>query len=71
MSALIIEQSIMSEAKIISETPSKAIFQCPIQSVNEVNQNNRMYPSDVLKEGINAIFKSSASSMDLLWKYYS
>lgn len=52
MSSLIIEQSILSEAKIISETPSKAIFQCPIQSVDEVNQNHRMYPSDVLKEGM-------------------
>ena len=52
MSALIIEQSNMSEANIIKETPSKAIFRCPIQTVNEVNQNNRMYPELVLKEGM-------------------
>jgi hypothetical protein len=52
MSALIIEQSIFSEAKMLSETPSKAIFQCPIQSVEEVNQNNRMYPKTVLEEGM-------------------
>ena len=52
MSALIIEQSIMSEANIIKETPTKAIFRCPIQTVNEVNQNNRMYPEIVLKEGM-------------------
>ena len=52
MSSLIIEQCIMSEAKMISETPSKAIFRCPIQSVDEVNQNHRMYPSGVLKEGM-------------------
>ncbi len=51
-SKLIIEQSLFSEAKMIKETPSKAIFRCPIQSVNEVNQNNRMYPSDVLEEGM-------------------
>ena len=52
MSSLIIEQSIMSEAKMLKETPTKAIFRCPIQSVNEVNQNNRMYPEIVLKEGM-------------------
>ena len=52
MSALIIEQSVFSEATMIKETPSKAIFRCPIQSVNEVNQNNRMYPSSVLEEGM-------------------
>jgi len=52
MSALIIEQCVFSEATMIKETPSKAIFRCPIQSVNEVNQNNRMYPSAVLEEGM-------------------
>ena len=46
--SLIIEQSIFSEATMIKETPSKAIFRCPIQSVDEVNQNHRLYPSDVL-----------------------
>ena len=50
-SSLIIESSILSEAKIVSQTPSKAIFRCPIQTVDEVNQNHRMYPSGVLKEG--------------------
>ena len=49
---LIIEQSIFSEAEIVRTTPTKAIFRCPIQSVDEVNQNNRMYPSDVLKESM-------------------
>jgi len=52
MSALIIESSLFSEAKIIKSSPSKAIFRCPIQTVDEVNQNNRMYPSGVLKEGM-------------------
>jgi hypothetical protein len=50
--ALIIEQSLFSEANIIKQTPSKAIFRCPIQTVDEVNQNRRMYPSTVLKEGM-------------------
>ena len=52
MSSLIIEQSIFSEAKMIKETPSKAIFRCPIQSVDEVNQNKRLYPGAVLEEGM-------------------
>ena len=52
MSSLIIESSLFSEAKIIKSTPSKAIFRCPIQSVDEVNQNNRLYPSGVLQEGM-------------------
>ncbi len=52
MSALIIEQSIYSEANIVEKTPGKAIFRCPIQTVDEVNQNNRMYPSAVLSEGM-------------------
>jgi len=43
MSSLIIESSLFSEATMIKETPSKAIFRCPIQSVDEVNQNHRMY----------------------------
>ena len=49
---LIIEQSIFSEAQIVKATPTKAIFRCPIQSVDEINQNHRLYPSGVLKEGM-------------------
>jgi hypothetical protein len=49
---LIIEQSVFSEAQIIKKTPTKAIFRCPIQTVDEVNQNHRLYPSGVLKEGM-------------------
>jgi hypothetical protein len=49
---LIIEQSIFSEAKIVKTTPTKAIFRCPIQTVDEINQNHRLYPSGVLKEGM-------------------
>jgi len=47
MSSLIIESSLIGEAKIIKSSPSKAIFRCPIQTVDEVNQNNRLYPSGV------------------------
>ena len=49
MGSLIIESSLFSEATIVKQTPTKAIFRCPIQTVDEVNQNHRMYPSGVLK----------------------
>ena len=52
MGSLIIESSLFSEATIVKQTPTKAIFRCPIQTVDEVNQNHRMYPSGVLKEGM-------------------
>lgn len=50
--SLIIEGSIMSEAEVIKTTGGRAIFRCPIQTVNEINQNKRMYPEPVLKEGM-------------------
>ena len=50
--SLIIEQSLFSEAEMLKSTPTKAIFRCPIQTVNEINQNHRKYPDTVLKEGM-------------------
>ena len=50
--SLIIESSIMSEAEVLRTSGGRAIFRCPIQTVNEVNQNKRMYPELVLKEGM-------------------
>jgi len=52
--ALIIEASIFSEANIIKTTSSKAIFKCPIQTADDINQNNRMYPRAVLDNGMNS-----------------
>ena len=53
MGSLIIEGSnLFSEATIVKQTPTKAIFRCPIQTVDEVNQNHRLYPSGVLSEGM-------------------
>lgn len=51
-SSLIIENSIISEATILKQDPTKAIFRCPLQTVDEVNQNKRLYPSHVLKKGM-------------------
>jgi hypothetical protein len=52
MSSLIIEQSIFSEANIVKQSPTRAIFRCPIQTADEVNQNGRVYPGSVLGEGM-------------------
>ncbi len=51
-SNLIIEQSVYSEAEIIKKTPTRAIFRCPMQTTDEINQNGRLYPSPVLGEGM-------------------
>lgn len=52
MSKLLIEQSIFTEAEVLKQTPTKAIFRCPIQTVDELNQNKRIYPKTVLKESL-------------------
>jgi hypothetical protein len=46
------ESAVMQEATIVKKTPSKAIFRCTIQTADMVNQNKRMYPMDVLSEGM-------------------
>jgi hypothetical protein len=53
MSSLIIEQSLFSEAAIVHQNETKAIFRCPIQSSDEINQNKRLYEKTVLSEGMN------------------
>ena len=52
MSSFIMEGAIFQEAKIIKQDPSKAIFRSVIQTCDEINQNNRMYPEGVLREGM-------------------
>lgn len=52
MSSFIIESAIFQEAKIINKDPAKAIFRSVVQSAENVNQNNRMYPKKVLSEGM-------------------
>jgi len=46
------ESAIFQEAEIVKQTPKKAIFRNIIQTMDEVNQNKRLYPSSVLKEGM-------------------
>jgi len=52
MSSFILEGAIFQEAKILNNDPSKAVFRCAIQTVDEVNQNHRLYPRNVITEGM-------------------
>jgi hypothetical protein len=52
MSSFILESAILQEAKIVKETPGKAIFRCTIQTADDINANKRMYPRMVLENGM-------------------
>ena len=52
MSAFITESPIFQEAKIVKTEPGKAIFRMVMQTVDELNQNKRIYPSQVMKEAM-------------------
>ena len=52
MSFFIIESAIYQEADIIKKAPDKAYFRMVMQTLDEVNQNKRIYPSKVVKEAM-------------------
>ena len=52
MSSFILESAILQEAKIIKESPGKAIFRCTVQTADDINANKRMYPMSVLENGM-------------------
>lgn len=52
MSAFILESPIFQEAKILKSDPGKAIFRMVMQTVDEENQNRRIYPSAVMQEAM-------------------
>lgn len=52
MSSFILESALLQEAKIIKESPGKAIFRCTIQTADTINANKRMYPMNVLENGM-------------------
>lgn len=52
MSSFIMESAIFGESKIVHSTPGKAIFRNVIQTVDEINQNKRLYPRTVLESGM-------------------
>ena len=45
---LIMESAIFQEAKIVNDKMGRAIFRMTLQTMDEVNQNQREYPSPVL-----------------------
>ncbi len=50
---LIIESPILQEANIVYEKNNKAVWRQVMQSSDEKNQNNRVYPKNLLDEGMN------------------
>jgi len=52
MSYLIIEGAILQEAEVVKSNPTKAIYRMVLQTVDEINQNGRMYPKKVLSEAM-------------------
>jgi len=52
-SKFLIEGALFQEAKIVKDEPGKAIFRMTLQTADEVNQNNRLYPRRVLESGMN------------------
>jgi len=49
---LIVEGAIFQEAQIVKNAPNKAIYRMTLQTMDEKNQNNRLYPKKVLTEGM-------------------
>lgn len=52
MSVFIQEGVIFQEAEMIKTGPGKVRFRMVLQTCDEVNQNHRMYPKDVLTDGM-------------------
>ena len=52
MLAFISESAIYQEASVVKSLPNKAIFRCVLQTADDLNQNNRMYPMTVLKNAM-------------------
>jgi len=52
MAVFIQEGAIFQEANVVHQTPGKARFRMTLQTMNEVNQNNRLYPDTVLMGGM-------------------
>jgi len=46
------EGCVLQEAEVVKIGPQKAIFRMIMQTANEVNQNRRLYPKNVLNEGM-------------------
>ena len=52
MLAFINESAIYQEASIVKSSPNKAIFRCILQTADDLNQNHRIYPMGVLRNGM-------------------
>lgn len=50
--SLIVEAPVFQEPKIIRTQKNKAIFRMVVQTANDINKNKRLYPLDVLMQGM-------------------
>lgn len=55
MSKLIFESPILQEAEVVQRNARKAVFRMTMQTVDEINQNRRLYPKNVLSEAMGNI----------------
>ncbi len=53
MAYFIMEQPIFQEANVVHSTPGKARFRMVMQTMDEINQNKRLYPKPTLTEAMN------------------
>jgi len=52
MPHFIAEQAIYQEAEVVHQNSGKAIFRMVLQTIDEVNQNHRLYPGKVMKNAM-------------------
>jgi hypothetical protein len=52
MSHFISEASLFQEAEILKQSSGRALFRMILQTVDERNQNKRVYPKDVMEAGL-------------------
>ena len=53
MPYFIAESAIFQEAAVVKEVPGKAIFRMTLQTCDEINQNKRLYPAEVMRKAMN------------------
>jgi len=68
MPHFIAESAIFQEAQVVKSSPGKAIFRMIMQSADEINQNRRMYPHQVLDEGMAACKPRIERKADYEWR---
>lgn len=53
MSNLILESPILQEVQFVKQDATRCRFKCVLQTSDDLNRNKRIYPKDVLEQGMN------------------